>query len=164
MPRPDLVGHWALFVAFPGTEGPFLSKTTNIGAVIDKFVFGHINPGLLDHDQLRHQHGDHAVRRLDRPLLQSAAIAREKMRIIGDLRPSPAWRSGLLIHPWNPIIKRICTTSFTIYSTGWVLLMLLAFYWIVEVKGYTQVDLSADRDRRELDLHLLAEDGAALDG
>ena len=43
---------------------------------------------------------------------------------------------GLLIHPWNPIIKRICTTSFTIYSTGWVLLMLLAFYWVVEVKGY----------------------------
>ena len=43
---------------------------------------------------------------------------------------------GLAIHPWNPIIKRICTTSFTIYSTGWVLLMLLVFYWVVEVKGY----------------------------
>src|SRR5260370_20091563 len=40
-----LIGHWALFVAFPGTEGPFLSKTTNIGAVIDRFVFRHINPG-----------------------------------------------------------------------------------------------------------------------
>ena len=43
---------------------------------------------------------------------------------------------GLAIHPWNPIIKRICTTSFTLYSTGWVLLMLLAFYWFGEVKGY----------------------------
>src|SRR5579864_9097820 len=32
--------------------------------------------------------------------------------------------------------NRICTTSFTIYSTGWVLLMLLVFYWAVEVKGY----------------------------
>src|SRR5229473_4433465 len=40
-----LIGHWALFVAFPGTEGPFLSKTTNIGAVIDKAVFGRVNPG-----------------------------------------------------------------------------------------------------------------------
>ena len=38
-----LIGHWALFVAFPGTEGPFLSKKTNIGAVIDTFVFGHPN-------------------------------------------------------------------------------------------------------------------------
>ena len=45
---------------------------------------------------------------------------------------------GYLIHPWNPIIKRICTSSFTIFSTGWVLLMLLAFYWVVEVKGYTK--------------------------
>jgi len=43
---------------------------------------------------------------------------------------------GWIIHPWNPIVKRICTTSFTIYSTGWVLLMLLAFYWLVEVRGY----------------------------
>ena len=43
---------------------------------------------------------------------------------------------GLIIHPWNPIIKRICTTSFTLYSGGWVLLILLAFYWAVEVKGY----------------------------
>src|SRR5260370_25423719 len=43
---------------------------------------------------------------------------------------------GLIIHPWNPIVKKICTTSFTLYSTGWVLLMLLAFYWAIEVKGY----------------------------
>ena len=40
-----LIGHWALFMAFPGTEGPFLSKTTNIGAVVDKFLFGRVNPG-----------------------------------------------------------------------------------------------------------------------
>ena len=39
-----LIGHWALFVAFPGTEGPFLSKTTNIGAVIDTFIFHQMSP------------------------------------------------------------------------------------------------------------------------
>src|SRR5712692_3502077 len=38
-----LAGYWVLFVAFPGTEGPFLSKTTNIGAVIDTYVFGRPN-------------------------------------------------------------------------------------------------------------------------
>ena len=42
---------------------------------------------------------------------------------------------ALIIHAWNPIIKRICTTSFTLYSTGWILLMLLAFYCVVEVQG-----------------------------
>src|SRR5947207_4073587 len=38
-----LAGYWALFVAFPGAEGPFLSKTTNVGAVIDEKLFGHQN-------------------------------------------------------------------------------------------------------------------------
>src|SRR3954447_1437479 len=34
-----LAGHWLLFIAFPGTEGAFFSKTTNVGAVIDGFIF-----------------------------------------------------------------------------------------------------------------------------
>jgi predicted acyltransferase len=57
------------------------------------------------------------------------------MRIIG-IAAVVCLVVGWAIHPWNPIIKRICTTSFTLYSAGWVLLMLLAFYWVVEVRGY----------------------------
>jgi len=130
-----LIGYWALFVAFPGTEGPFLSKDTNVGARIDIWVFGH-------------QNGDHwttinfvtsTVTNLFGVwaglLLQSSRTHAQKMRILA------AWAAGCLIaglaiEPWNPIIKRICTTSFTLYSGGWVLLMLLAFYWMVEVKGW----------------------------
>ena len=44
--------------------------------------------------------------------------------------------AGLAISPFNPIVKRIWTSSFTLYSAGWVLLMMLAFYWLIEVKGY----------------------------
>ena len=32
--------------------------------------------------------------------------------------------------------KRICTASFTLYSAGWVLLGMLVFYVVVEVKQY----------------------------
>ena len=130
-----LVGYWALFVAFPGTEGPFLSKDTNVGAKIDIWLFGH-------------QNGDHwtTVNFLTSTvttlfgvwtgqLLRTARSHREKMRILA-VAAAACLVVGYAIHPWNPIIKRICTTSFTIYSTGWVLLMLLGFYWIVEVKGY----------------------------
>jgi predicted acyltransferase len=130
-----LIGHWALFVAFPGTEGPFLSKDTNIGQMLDIYVFGHPN-------------GDHwatinfitsTVTTLFGVwtgwLLQSRRTHWEKMRIMA-VSAAACLAIGLLIHPWNPIIKRICTTSFTLYSTGWILLMLLAFYWLVEVKGY----------------------------
>lgn len=130
-----LAGHWALFVAFPGTEGPFLSKKTNIGAVIDTFVFGHPNSD----DWATINFITSTVTTLfgvwTGQLLQSSRSHREKMRIIA-ISAVACLALGLFIHPWNPIIKRICTTSFTLYSTGWVLLMLLGFYWLIDVKGY----------------------------
>lgn len=130
-----LVGHWALFVAFPGTEGPFLSKATNIGAVIDTFVFGRPNPD----DWATINFITSTVTTLfgawTGQLLQSRRSHAEKMRIIA-VSAAACLAVALIIHPWNPIIKRICTTSFTLYSAGWILLMLLGFYWIVEVKGY----------------------------
>ena len=130
-----LAGHWALFVAFPGTEGPFMSKTTNIGAVLDTFVFGHPNPD----DWATINFLTSTVTTLfgvwTGQLIQSNRSHGEKMRTIA-FSAVACLSVGLLIHPWNPIIKRICTTSFTLYSAGWVLLMLLAFYWLVEVKGY----------------------------
>jgi heparan-alpha-glucosaminide N-acetyltransferase len=130
-----LVGHWALFVAFPGTEGPFLSKKTNVGAVIDTLVFGRPNPD----DWVTINFLTSTVTTLfgvwTGQLLQSKRSSGEKMRIIA-ISAALCLGLGLLIHPWNPIIKRICTTSFTLYSAGWVLLMLLAFYWFVDVAGY----------------------------
>jgi predicted acyltransferase len=130
-----LAGYWALFVAFPGTEGPFLSKTTNIGAVIDTYVFGHPNSD----DWTTINFLTSTVTTLfgvwTGQLLQSRRSHGEKMRIIA-ISAVVCLGLGLIIHPWNPIIKRICTTSFTLYSAGWVLLMLVAFYWLVEVKGY----------------------------
>jgi len=130
-----LIGHWALFVAFPGTEGPFLSIKTNIGAVIDTWVFGRPNPD----DWATINFLTSTVTTLfgvwTGRLLQSNRSDREKIRVIG-ISAAACLALGLAIHPWNPIVKRICTSSFTLYSAGFVLLMLLGFYWVVEVKGY----------------------------
>lgn len=132
-----LIGHWALFVAFPGTEGPFLSKTTNIGAVIDTAVFGHTNPDYWTNINFVTSTVTTLFGVWTGRLLLSPGSHVQKMRVIA-ICAVASLVVGFAIHPWNPIVKRICTTSFTIYSTGWVLLMLLAFYWIVEVKGYTR--------------------------
>jgi heparan-alpha-glucosaminide N-acetyltransferase len=35
-----------------------------------------------------------------------------------------------------PLVKRIWTPSFAVYSSGWAFLMLAAFYWIIEMRGY----------------------------
>lgn len=130
-----LVGYWALFVAFPGTEGPFLSKTTNIGAVIDIYVFGHPNQDNWTTINFLTSTVTTLFGVWTGLLLQSRRSHSEKLRIIA-VSAVVCLCLGLIIHPWNPIIKRICTTSFTLYSTGWVLLMLALFYWLVEVKGY----------------------------
>jgi predicted acyltransferase len=130
-----LIGHWALFVAFPGTEGPFMSKTTNIGAVIDKFVFGSVNPGYWTNINFITSTVTTLFGVWTGQLLRKQLAHKQKMRILA-VWGVACLALGWIIHPWNPIIKRICTTSFTLYSAGWVLLMLLAFYWAVEVKGW----------------------------
>jgi predicted acyltransferase len=35
----------------------------------------------------------------------------------------------------NPLVKRLWTSSWTLYSTGWVLLMMLGFYSVIEIAG-----------------------------
>jgi predicted acyltransferase len=45
---------------------------------------------------------------------------------------------AVLIHVAGicPIVKRIWTPSWTIFSAGWVVLMLAGLYWFVDLKGY----------------------------
>ena len=46
--------------------------------------------------------------------------------------------AGLLSGIAQPIIKRIWTASFTLYSAGWCYLLLALFYWWIDVKGHTK--------------------------
>ena len=128
-----LAGHWALFLAFPGSDGAF-SKEGNIGAVIDRFLGLHYSgfyvtinfipstvttlfgvwAGFL---MMREHSHSHRVK-----VLAAAAAA--------------CFAGGWLLSLFNPLVKRLWTSSFTLASAGWVLLLLLALYWLVEVKGY----------------------------
>ena len=46
--------------------------------------------------------------------------------------------AGVALHLLGicPIVKRIWTPSWTIFSAGWVTLLLAAFYYVVDVRGY----------------------------
>ena len=46
--------------------------------------------------------------------------------------------AGLLCGFIQPIIKRIWTASFTIYSAGWCYMLIALFYWWIDVKGHTK--------------------------
>lgn len=45
---------------------------------------------------------------------------------------------GALLHVTgiNPVVKRIWTPAWTIFSGGWCFLLLAAFCWVIEVRGY----------------------------
>lgn len=129
-----MVFHHLLFVLFPGPEGPF-SKTGNIGQVIDQAVLGYTYSGFYTTINFL----GNAVTVLfgvwAGMLMQSERTHRERMRIMA-VCAAGAFALGLALAPFIPMVKRLWLGSFTFYSTGWVLIGLMACYWAVEVQDW----------------------------
>ena len=127
-----LAGYWALFVLFPGPQGAF-SQTGNIGAVIDLKLLGYNYPGYYTTINFI----GNAVTILfgcwAGMLLQTEKSNSYKLRVLAGCAVG-AFALGLALEPWNPMVKRLWTASFTFFSAGWVILMLAFFYWVIEVK------------------------------
>ncbi len=66
----------------------------------------------------------------------ATAAAKKRVCLTLLLAALAALALGLAVSPWFPLIKRIWTPSFAIYAGGWSALMLLAFYWSIEVMGW----------------------------
>ena len=129
-----LGGYWALFVMFPGADGPF-SKTDNIGALIDLKLLGYKYSGYYTTinfigNAITILFGCWAgmLMRLDRPPAY-------KLKVLGGCAVA-AFALGLALEPFNPMVKRLWTASFTMFSAGWVIALLMALYWIVDVKQH----------------------------
>src|SRR5581483_9135640 len=129
-----LIGHWSLFHLFPGPDGPF-SQTGNIGAEIDRKQLGYNYSGYYTTINFM----GNAVTVLfgvwTGILLMQERSHRYKMRLLAICAAS-AFVLGLALEPFVPMVKRLWLPSFTFFSAGWVIVMLLAFYWVIEVKGY----------------------------
>ncbi len=70
-------------------------------------------------------------------VLQSARAGPEKLRVL------IAWSVGgialgVAVHLLGlcPIVKRIWTPSWTVFSAGWVTLFLAGYYYVIDLKGY----------------------------
>lgn len=127
-----LIGYWALFVAFPGPNGPW-SQEGNIGALIDLKILGYNYSGFYTTINFI----GNAITILfgcwAGALLLTKKSHGEKLRILLGCAVA-GFVIGLALEPFNPMVKRLWTVSFTFFSAGWVILMLAAFYWIIEVK------------------------------
>jgi predicted acyltransferase len=130
-----LLALWtALLFAFPGPDGPF-SKTNSVGLVVDRAIF--------------HYDYDPAYSTLNfipstvwtlagvwtGCLFMGPTSHAQKLFILaaGALL---AFVLALILEPWMPMVKQLCTPPFIFYSLGWVLLMLIAFYWMIEQNGW----------------------------
>lgn len=129
-----LAAHWLLFAAYPGPDGPF-SREGNVGQVIDQWLLGRNYSGYY----VTINFISSAVTTLFGVwaglLMRSARPVGEKLRIIlwwaaGSLM------GGMLLANFNPMVKRLWTASFTIYSTGLVLLGLAAMIWLIDLRGW----------------------------
>jgi predicted acyltransferase len=68
-------------------------------------------------------------------LLMSGRSASFKMRVIAAVGVV-AVALGFALDPVVPIVMKMWTTSYGLASAGWACLMFLAFYWIVDVRGW----------------------------
>jgi predicted acyltransferase len=127
-----LAGYWALFAIFPGPEGPW-SKTGNIGAVVDLKVLGYNYSGYYTTinfigNAVTILFGCWAGMLLRVPKPQAY-----RLKVLAACAAA-GFVLGLALEPFNPMVKRLWTVSFTFFSAGWVILMLAVFYWLIEVK------------------------------
>lgn len=69
-------------------------------------------------------------------LLASGRSSKQTMGILA-IAAATLLALGLIVNFFGiPIIKRVLTASFALVSTGWVILLLLLFYWVIEVLEY----------------------------
>lgn len=124
------------FSNVPGFNQPFTDQH-NFGNYVDVLLMNKINDG-----------GWVAINCIPTAVHTIAGALAGKL-LLGNstfkIRSLLAWGVAMLILGYGidslgltPIIKRIATSSFTIVSLGWVLLVLAACYWWIDVRNHRQ--------------------------
>ncbi len=127
-----LAGHWALycFSSAPGVTGPY-DITANIGWWIDRTLLGR-NYGAYATINCVSSSANTLFGVLAGRLLASSAKDSRKAASLAASGIGAAVL-GLILSPAIPLIKRIWTASFALYSAGFALLVLAGFYLALDV-------------------------------
>ncbi len=122
------------FTNVPGFNQPFTDQH-NFGNYVDLLLMNKINDG-----------GWVAINCIPTAVHTIAGALAGKLLISNSTRKIHlllGWGAAMLILGYGidaigitPIIKRIATSSFTIVSLGWVLLVLAACYWWIDIKKH----------------------------
>jgi len=128
-----LAGWTALLLAFPGPDGAF-SRHDHVGLVVDRAIFHYdYDPAYSTLNFVASTVWTLSGAWVGRLLMQSKSHAGNLSRLVAGMVLS--FVIAFALRPWIPFIKQLCTASFVLYSLGWVLLMLIGFFAVVEVAG-----------------------------
>jgi predicted acyltransferase len=145
-----LVGYWILmrFVSvpgfgMPGRDVPLLDHDGNIVAWLDRQIFSakHLYEGTRDPEGLLS-----TIPALGTALIGVLAGLFLRSSTVSDSRKALGLAAagvsgvvlGLIWNPWFPLNKKLWTSSFVLYAAGWSLLILAAFWFLVQVRNYTR--------------------------
>jgi predicted acyltransferase len=131
-----LVAGWAIyqFGSAPGVLGPWV-KDANIGWYLDRLILHKNWHGSYATINCVAETANNIFGVMVGWLLLSGASAARKMKILA-LAGAACLALGLAMDPVVPIIKKIWTPSFAIYSAGYTLLTMLALYWLCDIKKW----------------------------
>ncbi len=142
-----LVGYYLLmrFVpvpgyGMPGRDVPFLDHDGNIVAWLDRKIFSapHLYERTRDPEGLLSTIpalGTTLIGVLTGLFLRSSRSDARKALTLAVAGASGVLL-GLIWNPWFPLNKKLWTSSFVLHAAGWSLLILAAFWFLVQVRGY----------------------------
>ena len=127
-----LIVTWALY-QFSGFADPW-AKNNNFGWRLDQLVLNKNWGGAYATFNCVPSAFNTVAGALAGQLLLAAMAPARKMKILAGTGVALA-AAGLALDPLVPLIKKIWTPSFAIYSTGYCLLALVFFYWLCDIAG-----------------------------
>ena len=129
-----LLVDWALFQFWPGVgEGGAYAKNANFHSAVEMMIWGRFNTGGYTAFNAFSSIATVIFGIIAGELLRTQLPGGRKTRYLL-LAGLAGIVAGWLLSPVIPVVKRIYTPSWTIYSAGWASLLLGTFYWIIEVK------------------------------
>ncbi len=128
-----LVSDWALFQFWPGVGpgGPY-AINANWHSAVEQWVFGHTDPGGYTMINCWGSTATVILGIMSGELLHSGTEERKKAAVLM-LLGAAAIALGLALSPFIPVVKRIWTPSWVVFSGGWAALTLGVFYLLIDV-------------------------------
>jgi predicted acyltransferase len=124
----------------PGRDVPFLDHDGNLVAWLDRQIFSakHLYEGTRDPEGLLSTLpaiGTTLIGVLTGLFLRTSRSDSRKALTLAVAGASGVIL-GLIWNPWFPINKKLWTSSYVLHAAGWSLLILAAFWFLVQVRGY----------------------------